>query len=140
MVFSFDKFRAYLVGTKVIVYTNHAAIKSLLSKKDAKPRLIRWILLLQEFDLEIKDRKGTENQVVDHLSRLESDASTLTKLDITETFPNEQLLMLQHAQMLQQYGLPWYADFANYLVSGLLPHELNYQQRKRFLYDVKSYQ
>ncbi|XP_052297015.1 uncharacterized protein LOC127902226 [Citrus sinensis] len=102
VVFAFDKFRAYLVGTK--------------------------------------DRKGIENQVADHLSRLEADASTLTMHDITETFPDEQLLMLQHAQMLQQYGLPWYADFANYLVSGLLPHELNYQQRKMFLYDVKSYQ
>ncbi|EOX99750.1 Polyprotein, 77260-80472, putative [Theobroma cacao] len=53
IVFAFDKFRSYLVGTKVIVYTNHAAIKYLIEKKDAKPRLIRWVLLLQEFDLEI---------------------------------------------------------------------------------------
>jgi hypothetical protein len=52
-----DKFRSYLVGAKVIVYTNHAALKYLLTKKDAKPRLIRWILLLQEFDLEIKDKR-----------------------------------------------------------------------------------
>ena len=69
IVFTFDKFRAYLVGTKVTVYTDHAAIKYLISKKDAKPRLIRWILLLQEFDLEITDRKGIENQVADYLSR-----------------------------------------------------------------------
>ncbi|KAH9792555.1 hypothetical protein KPL71_004168 [Citrus sinensis] len=116
VVFAFDKFIAYLVGTKVIVYTDHAAIKYLISKKDAKPRLIRWILLLQEFDLEIKDRKGTENQVADHLSRLEADASTLTKKDITETFPDEQLLVIQQAQMLQQSGSQWYADFANYLL------------------------
>ena len=53
--------------------------------------------MLQEFDLEINDRKWTGNQVADHLSRLEADASTLTKQDITETFPNEQLLMLQRA-------------------------------------------
>ncbi|KAL4324452.1 hypothetical protein GQ457_11G024450 [Hibiscus cannabinus] len=59
VIFAFDKFRSYLIGTKVIVHTDHLAIKYLLSKKDAKPRLIRWILLLQEFDIKIIDRKGT---------------------------------------------------------------------------------
>ena len=79
VVFTFDKFRAYLVGTKVTVYTDHSAIKYLISKYDVKPRLIRWILLLQEFNLEIKDKKGIENQVADRLSRLEADESTLIK-------------------------------------------------------------
>ena len=60
VVFAFEKFRSYIVNSKVIVYTDHAAIKYLLSKKDAKPRLIRWILLLQEFDVEIRDQKGVE--------------------------------------------------------------------------------
>jgi hypothetical protein len=70
MVFAFEKFRSYIVTSKVIVYTNHAAIKYLLAKKEAKPRLIRWILLLQEFDVETRDKKGVENVVADHLSRM----------------------------------------------------------------------
>ena len=70
MVFACDKFRYNIVDSKVIVHTDHAAIKYLMEKKYAKPRLIRWVLLLQEFDLHITDRKGAENPAVDNLSRL----------------------------------------------------------------------
>jgi hypothetical protein len=75
IVFAIDKFRSYLVGAKVIVYTDHTALKYLFTKKDAKPRLIRWILQLQEFDLKIKDKKGVENSIADHLSRMQFENS-----------------------------------------------------------------
>ncbi|RVW94421.1 Retrovirus-related Pol polyprotein from transposon 17.6 [Vitis vinifera] len=61
VVFALDKFRAYLVGSFIIVFTDHSALKYLLTKQDAKARLIRWILLLQEFNLQIRDKKGVEN-------------------------------------------------------------------------------
>ncbi|CAN6695155.1 unnamed protein product [Malus baccata var. baccata] len=90
VVFALDKFRSYLLGTKVIIFTDHAALKYLLTKKEAKPRLIRWMLLLQEFDIEIRDKKGVENVVADHLSRMvHEDASP-----ISETFPDEQLMSI----------------------------------------------
>ncbi|CAN6583811.1 unnamed protein product [Malus baccata var. baccata] len=92
VVFALDKFRSYLLGTKVIIYTDHAALKYLFTKKEAKPRLIRWMLLLQEFDIEIRDKKGSENVVADHLSCMvhEEDA-----VPIIETFPDEQLMSVK---------------------------------------------
>src|ERR1043165_9514950 len=71
VVFSCDKFRQYIIDSKVTIHTDHAAIKYLMGKKDAKPRLIRWVLLLQEFDSQIVDRKGEDNPVADNLSRME---------------------------------------------------------------------
>ncbi|GJY14784.1 reverse transcriptase domain-containing protein [Tanacetum coccineum] len=76
IVFAFDKFRSYLILSKTIVHTDHSALRHLFKKQDAKPRLIRWILLLQEFNIEIKDIKGTENVAADHLSRIENDETS----------------------------------------------------------------
>ncbi|XP_070019503.1 uncharacterized protein [Nicotiana sylvestris] len=111
VVFAFDKFKSYLIVSKVIVYTDHAALRYLIKNKESQLRLIRWVLLLQEFNLEIRDLKGTKNQVVDHLSRLEGAENSVEVEDILETFPYDQLL----ATSLEE--VPWYADFANYLFS-----------------------
>ncbi|XP_075499282.1 uncharacterized protein LOC142537670 [Primulina tabacum] len=100
VVFALDKFHSYLVLSKVIVYTDHSALKYLLAKKDAKPRLLRWILLLQEFDLEIKDKKGVENMVADHLSRLEHVSKNCENDEIDDWFPDEQLLALEEFRNL----------------------------------------
>lgn len=69
IMFAVDKFQSYLIGSKIIVYTDHTSLQSLLTKKDAKPRLIQCILLLQEFDMEIRDKNGNANVIADHLSR-----------------------------------------------------------------------
>ena len=135
IVFAFDKFRPYLIGNKVIEFTDHLAIKYLMTKKDMKPRLIRWVLLLQEFDVEIRDKKGSKNMALDHLSRLET-LETMQKhhLQIDDTFPDEQILALSHAETS-----PWFADIANYLSAGIIPPDLTFQQKKRFFAEVKRY-
>ena len=131
IVFAFDKFRPYLIGNKVVVHTDHAAIKYLMTKKDAKPRLIRWVLLLHEFDLEIKDKKGTENLVADHLSRLEG---TREDVPVNDEFTDEKLFTIKDKR-----AVPWFADYVNYLVAKVIPPEFNYQQKKRFFAHLKHY-
>jgi hypothetical protein len=96
----------------VIVYTDHAALKYLLTKKDAKPCLIQWILLLQEFDLKIRDKKGSENSVTDHLSRLQFEEST--ELPIKNYMRDDTLLKVSTTD-------PWYANIINYIVAGHIP-------------------
>ncbi|CAN6700770.1 unnamed protein product [Malus baccata var. baccata] len=129
VVFALDKFRSYLIGTKVIVFTDHAALKYLFTKKEAKPRLIRWMLLLQEFDIEIRDKKGCENVVADHLSRLVREEESLP---ISETFPDEQLLSIEVSTL-------WHADLVNFLVSKQVPNTLSKFQRDKLKHDARFY-
>ncbi|GJR78228.1 reverse transcriptase domain-containing protein [Tanacetum coccineum] len=131
IVFAFDKFRSSLILSKTIVHIDHSALKHLFKKEDAKPRLIRWILLLQEFDIEIKDRKGTENVVADHLSRIENDESS-DDSDVDDNFPGETLMEINTKDE------PWFADFVNYLVADIIPKGMTYQQKNKFFSDLKN--
>ena len=88
VVFILEKFRLYIVGSPVTIFMDHAALKYLLSKQDTKPLLTRWILLCQEFNLTIKDKKGVENVVAEHLSRLVP-VTTFEGLPTGDTFPDE---------------------------------------------------
>ena len=134
VIFAFDKFRSYLLGSKVVVYINHAALKYLLNKKDSKLRLMQWVLLLQEFNIEIKDKKGSENIVVNHLSRLELEQDGGEEDEpIKELFPDEMLLAIQSLKAL------WFTDIVNFISSGKLPEECNSQQKKKLMYDSKYY-
>ncbi|GJY65430.1 reverse transcriptase domain-containing protein [Tanacetum coccineum] len=124
-----------------IVHTNHSALRHLFKKQDAKPRLIRWILLLQEFDIKIdakprlirwilllqefdikiKDRKGIENVAADHLSRIENEEKS-DDSEVDDNFLRETLMEINTENEL------WFADFANYLASDIIPKGMTYQQ------------
>ena len=120
MVFACEKIRPYILGSHVIIHIDHASVKYLMVKKDVKLKLIRWVLLLQEFDLEIKDKKGSDNVIVDHLSRQEKITKEGKEIKIAENFPDEQLFVLS-VQIL------WYADIVNYLACGIVPPEFSHQ-------------
>ena len=130
VVYALDKFRAYLLGEKIIIFTDHSALKYLLTKQNAKARLIRWVLLLQEFNLQIRDKKGVENVVADHLSRL-TIAHNTHNPPIFDEFPEESLFAVNNA--------PWFAHIANFLVTGELPIEWKAQNKKFFHAKIHSY-
>jgi len=127
-VFALEKFRQYLLGSRTTIFTDHSTLRYLMQKKDAKSRLIRWTLLLQEFDLEIKDKKGVENVVADHLSRI-SNAPTETIL-INENFLDEHIFTMCKE--------PWYADIANYLATSQTP-SWSGQDKHRFMTQIRFF-
>ncbi|RDY05735.1 Retrovirus-related Pol polyprotein, partial [Mucuna pruriens] len=113
IVIALDTFCSYLLSLKIIVFSDHAALRFLLKKPDAKPRLIRWMLLLQEFNIEIRDKKGAENSVVDHLSRIKKEADPMP---IRDKLPDEQLLHIATPT-------PWFADICNFVAASQFPLE-----------------
>lgn len=100
-----------------------------MTKKEAKPRLIRWILLLSKFDLEVKDKRGTENRVANYLSRL---VHVEDELQLQEMFPGKKLFSAS-------VTLPWYANIVNYLVTNMLPPGLSKAQRNKIKSDAKYF-
>nr|GFB83876.1 reverse transcriptase domain-containing protein [Tanacetum cinerariifolium] len=103
VVYTFEKFRSYLIMNKSIVYTDHSAFKYLFAKKDAKARLLRWILLLQEFDFKVVDTKGAENYAAGHLSRLKNPyENVFDPKEINEFFSLETISKLAHHDQRQE--------------------------------------
>nr|GEZ66491.1 reverse transcriptase domain-containing protein [Tanacetum cinerariifolium] len=112
VAYAFEKFRSYLIMNKCIVHTDHSALKYLFVKKDAKARLLRWVLLLQEFNFDVLDTKRAKNLAADHLSRLENPyENVLDPKEINETFPFETLSTVTFRG---DSSASWFADFANY--------------------------
>nr|GEY37061.1 hypothetical protein [Tanacetum cinerariifolium] len=137
VVYAFEKFQPYLVLSKSIVYTDHSTLKYLFNKQDAKPRLLCSVLLLQEFDIIVRDKKGAENLAADHLSRLENPhQSVLDKKEINETFPLETLNMVSFRG---NSSTPWFADFANYHARNFIVKGMFSQQKNKFFKGVKHY-
>ena len=90
------------------------------------------VLLLQEFDLEIRDKKGSDNVIVDHLSRLEITREEKKGKEIQESFPDEQLFEVN-------IQLPWFANMINYLACGVMPPNFNFQHQKKLRHEAKYF-
>jgi len=117
----------------VIIFTDHAELNHLLKKSNSKPGLIHWVLLLQEFGIEIRGKADDENVIADHLCCLGAEANPIEELSIDESFPDDQHLVISHQAM------PWCADLVNFKVYRVMPSGLSYQQQKRFLSNEKYF-
>nr|GEZ16668.1 reverse transcriptase domain-containing protein [Tanacetum cinerariifolium] len=136
VVYVFEKFRSYHIMNKSIVYTDQSALKYLFAKKDAKARLLCWILLLQEFDFKVIDIRGAKNYAADHLSRLENPYENVFDLkEINETFSLESLNKIAH----QDKSTSWFADLANYHARKFIIKGMTTQQKHKIFKDARHY-
>nr|GEU62968.1 reverse transcriptase domain-containing protein [Tanacetum cinerariifolium] len=137
VVYAFEKFRSYLIMNKSIVYTDHSALKYLFAKKYSKARLLRWVLLLQEFTFKVIDTKGAENVAADHLSQLENPhQNVLDPKKINESFPLETLNLVSTRG---NSSTLWFADFTNNHAGIFVVKGMASQQKSKFFKDVKHY-
>nr|KYP57122.1 Retrovirus-related Pol polyprotein from transposon 17.6 [Cajanus cajan] len=133
IIFALDKFWSYLLSSRVVVFTDHPALKYLLKKVDSKPRLIIWMLWLQEFDLDIRDRSEAHNLVAEHLNRIKK-AEDEKAFPIHDDFPDEDLLNVSVPS-----PTPWFANIVNYLVVFVFPPLASRAQIDKLKSDAKHY-
>nr|GEW15036.1 reverse transcriptase domain-containing protein [Tanacetum cinerariifolium] len=137
VVYAFEKFWSYLILNKSIVYTGHSALKYLFSKKYSKARLLRWVLLLQEFTITVVGTKGAENLAADHLSRLENPhQNVLDPKEINKSFPLETLNLISSRG---SQSTSWVTDFANYHAGNFIVKWMTSQQKNKIFKDFKHY-
>jgi hypothetical protein len=115
VVHAINKFRHYIIGYQAFVHTNHSAIKFLMNKPVTNLRVTRWLLLLQEFNINIIDRPGKDNLVADFLSRM---IHLRDNAPVEDNFPDEKLFVISTFT-------PWYANVAKYLVTGKMPQKFS---------------
>jgi len=129
VVHAINKFRHYITGYETFIHTDHSAIRYLMNKSITNGRVTRWILLLQEFNITMLDRPGKQNTVADFLSRIQN-----TKEDspVEDKFPDEYLFAVTTKT-------PWYADIANYLVTGQLPPHLFPSEKRKIIQESSKY-
>ena len=127
IIYALNKFRHYVIGYQIFVYTDHSAIKYLMNKPAISRFLARWLLLMQEFDITIVDKLGKDNYVVDFLSHLQTPNDHVV---IEDSFHDEHLFLLSTQN-------PWYADIANYLTTERTPP--HFSAKEKWLLEEKSF-
>jgi hypothetical protein len=129
VVYAINKFRHYITGYQAFVHTDHSTIKFLMKKPVTNPRVTRWLLLLQEFNINIIDRPSKDNLVADFLSRM---IHLGDNTPVEDNFPNENLFVISTFTS-------WYVYLANYLVTGKMPHKLSPREKQKVIQLIANY-